>query len=488
MTGRALVLLGGLVLAACSRHQPPQEPPALAVPAAAEPGRREVTFARQELAPGHWRLHVRWGPAVAPAGGSMAIMHECGRLTADEGYTWFVLDEQQRRDPPAERSSRVTLRLSHEVPEGHTPVRFDAPDGGSALMAAVGATRQALHAPSLLETFDQLAAARPSPTGNASPPAPVDDEPEAWTRTLFFEDPGLGTLRSLTWVDDRLALAGQRALAWISAEGQVLERVDLAREMTCPVPVDVDGDGRWEVLDAGGGWSAVGLADDRGQPLWSVDGGWLSPAPNGLTAADLDGDGTLEFLVGFNGGGGLTLYDAAGAEVWSVAGRNVFHADAFDLDGDGQPEIVHAAGGGLVARDRQGRQLDVPLPELSSFCTVSDRTGRPVLGAIVGGAARLFDPIGGAELARFTVPRGGHDDFALAWLEQGERTVAAVARTLGASNGVAELLLFDADSGARLWHQQLPVAYLSLATVPGADGQDLLVAAGSQVWRYRPAD
>jgi hypothetical protein len=120
-------------------------------------------------------------------------------------------------------------------------------------------------------------------------------------------------------------------------------------------PHDLDGDGVQEVLDFAGGASRLNLRRARGggftgERAWSLpdDGGVIGVAL--ASSADLDGDGAPELLTtAINGSRSNPIY------VWSIASDGsavpsrsfpgvlngtAWSADAADLDGDGDSDIL----------------------------------------------------------------------------------------------------------------------------------------------------
>ncbi|MCX6338806.1 MAG: hypothetical protein NTX71_02660 [Candidatus Aureabacteria bacterium] len=64
-----------------------------------------------------------------------------------------------------------------------------------------------------------------------------------------------------------------------------------------PELVDVDGDGTFEIMRGGGGFSDVGLLDDKGNPLWIFQPNPGRHTTNKLIYGDLNKDGAIEFYA-----------------------------------------------------------------------------------------------------------------------------------------------------------------------------------------------
>ncbi len=100
---------------------------------------------------------------------------------------------------------------------------------------------------------------------------------------------------------------------------------------------DVDGDGAREVAVAGGD-GLIYLLNDDGQLRWSYD---VGRSLISIATADLDGDGRLEILPGPLRGDQLLALDADGLPIWQVATTaEVGLVQPADTDGDGLAEVI----------------------------------------------------------------------------------------------------------------------------------------------------
>jgi len=150
----------------------------------------------------------------------------------------------------------------------------------------------------------------------------------------------------------------RRQVVCISAQGRRLWSFGegfSARLTSTPSAGDLDGDGRLEVLVAGGGGNLVCLRGD-GSLAWRIktDGevDWCAPV-----ICDLDGDGSPEIILG--SAGGLHCLSATGAERWKArqfGGVGTLPAVA-DLNGDGKQEIAVPVDRSLFCLDADGNTL-----------------------------------------------------------------------------------------------------------------------------------
>jgi|GEM_PF-2685868 len=458
-----------------------------------QPGRAGVTFAQEATGAGEMCVRYRWGPAVTPAGLAFSIGAHSAKLTVAEGMVYFA---QRDRQTTGEREGLVYVDMFQSPPEGHTAVR---PGEAASVLDLLGNVhnRVVQHAPSMVAG---LAAGGTGVRPGAAQLAadPILAPGQGWVRELILEDPRLGEVRSLTWFPSQqsgrsgLCVAGQQMALWLDEAGVVQDHVAFTPPTTHPIPVDVEGDGIFEYMDAGGGWQSVGLRDARGAVIWTYPQGTLSglfsATPDGMACGDLDGDGTLEFVSGMNSRGGLFVFDDDGTVLQRHDAVNVFSVGVLDVDGDGAVEIVHSDQGGLAVRAADGTPMDAPLPSFTSFSVVTDMYGDPALGQIRGDHALLTEP-DGTVAGRFPVKPSGHKDISVAWVPMGggEQAVA-IARTIGASNGQSELYIFTAG-GKPLHHEIIPAAHTVVAASPEVPGgpHSLVVAAGPRLWRYHPA-
>ena len=292
-------------------------------------------------------------------------------------------------------------------------------------------------------------------------------------------------------------VGGQNGCARLTTDGAERGRVRFAHRVVNPVPIDVDGDGRWETMACGGGWSDVGLLDAEGHPLWHFpDGAHSLAAADAMAAGPVGPNGSLAFVIGMNGGDGVHFLDVEGARFRHVDGSNVFSVAVADLDGDGAAEIVHSGGGGfggrIWVRDRDGAPLRRLDAELGFFSLIRwpEPDSPPRLLGIDDDTVQVVDPCvepDGEVLAEFELPDGGFAEPAgtLVRLAAGAPRFLAVSRTIRATWHRSALYVYDSERRL-VYHEVFPHPHLGIVAVPSAAGgaEDLLVGVGTTLWRY----
>lgn len=163
------------------------------------------------------------------------------------------------------------------------------------------------------------------------------------------------------------------------------------------LPVDLNGDGKLEVLECAswGQWGAWTM--DR-RFLWTFDPGRDQHSNRHPGLGDVDGDGRLE-IGALHNGGFFRCYDAAtGTLKWELQGvRQWTDVVTADVDNDGRPEFI-AGGSALAAikalNEKSGKVLwEVPVPGGARSPAIADIDGDGFGEIVVGcgdGKVRVY--------------------------------------------------------------------------------------------------
>jgi hypothetical protein len=426
---------------------------------------------------------------LSPVGSSMTHSLRAVQIAREKGYRYLEIGEVT---PTGQRMGTYTLHFHDELPEGRRVFSL-AED-----MERSGGRRDG-DAPALIDTaeiVERMGEFPPRPT-TAPPPKPhTADVLGRLERSLFVVVDTPDQIRSIRQgrfdpaAPVELCVAGRSGASFVGLDGDVRAHVRFEERANSVEPVDVDGDGVYEFMNRGGGWSDVSLIDAKGQTLWTFPpAGADGPTPDDMAAGDLDGDGQTEFVVGTNAGGGVHVLDGEGRTLRVIEGVNVFSVAVLDTDGDGTREIVHSFGGSgpstILVRTAGGdlvRRLEVGS---SSFSILWNEDGTPSLLTSDDGGCSIHD-FSGRAIRRHPTGRGGHAPHAVhVRLDASADAYLAVVRTIGATAGVSQLELFD-PGGALVHREEFRHSRLAAAArSPGADAeQTLLVGAGNEVWEY----
>ena len=163
--------------------------------------------------------------------------------------------------------------------------------------------------------------------GCASSPQPprVVIDSTAVAKTAVFTERVRGTVKTIQKGDfhsnpgDEIAVVGQMDVWLLSADNyELVEKYEIAEDTILgltPRLVDVNGDGRYEIMKGGGGYGDVGVIDPQGRTIWKFQPDPDLP-PMRMVPADLDTDSSLEFYVADYTG--LYRLNSDGSVEWKI--------------------------------------------------------------------------------------------------------------------------------------------------------------------------
>lgn len=252
--------------------------------------------------------------------------------------------------------------------------------------------------------------------------------------------------------------------------------------------LDTDSDGTFEFLNRGSWACDVSLLDHTGKALWTYGG---KPGVNDACPVDVDGDGRIEIVVGFNGEGGLHLLDAEGRRIWRRDATDVWCVGALAANEAGQQQIVHSnAAGELVVRNADGQITHRTEPGVfySHFSVCpwpAPGAGQALLRADQD-AVRVLEP-DGTILDRLAVPACrslGHVRGVFVRLAGKEDLYFAVL--IEYRNWRRSHLCVFGTEMELLYQEVLGEACGAIAAVPmpASDREAILVGGNGTVWQY----
>lgn len=134
-----------------------------------------------------------------------------------------------------------------------------------------------------------------------------------------------------------------------------------------PAVANFDGDDEAEIVVISS--NTVRLLDTDGSEIWSKtvssSGGYFGPP----AVADFDGDGDPDIAVPLYPG--VAVLDGDGNILWQQSGTSGSFFDgvsAYDLDGDGDWEVLHVGSGGLTIYQGSDGTVLSTLPAAQSYC------------------------------------------------------------------------------------------------------------------------
>lgn len=216
-----------------------------------------------------------------------------------------------------------------------------------------------------------------------------------------------------------------------------------------PRPMDIDGDGRDEIM------AGYAMLNPDGAIMWDLEGSGLPLTPGHLDCARVFHAGQTpsdcRLALTLCGDNCVALIDGDGAVIWSVTGH---HFESIDIgkvcaDVPGKQVVVdidHREVGvsPLWVLDDQGSLLGQIITDGSRHHTLIDWFGDGVESIVMGTAAAMFDGRG-RKVGVFDVPAA-----AVGMCAKGDMTGNGAADLIFSSNPASEVCIFANEMGAKL--------------------------------------
>jgi hypothetical protein len=316
-------------------------------------------------------------------------------------------------------------------------------------------------------------------------------------RRVVFSGEPLQKINAITTVSNQgkamIVVGGRDGAAFLTRD-YVQERFvpfsPTSPWMATTVAIDVDGDGRYEFMDRGGGWSPVKLVSNEGQMLWSFPDDYKRSrlAADQMAAGDLDADGHLDFVVGMNAGGGVYALARDGSVKWRHQAHSVNSVEIVDLNGDGKLEIVHIDGRDVVIRDSKGteiRRFEFPAYTFHPLIWKLHPEGIFIVGS-KNSFIHLFNPLGN-KISTVRLPHGEGYPGAIQPVRFGGTLFYAAATRVSYAYKIGYLYIFS-ESGQVLHEEIFTERVEALAAIPDplrAGSEILLIGVGTQMIEYQ---
>jgi hypothetical protein len=264
---------------------------------------------------------------------------------------------------------------------------------------------------------------------------------------------------------------GRGLLLVLDPTGKVLHEDDALPKVPALAFLDVDRDGRSEILYGTWEGAIVACASD-GRIVRSVP---ASGRVRSIALGDLDGDGEPEIVAGTEGGRVLVLDRAFSTRFELDAPASPWWLAAADLDGDGRAEIVGASRHGrvLVWTIENGPRWEMSLGGPASRALLAQdldgRPGRELVTASGGRESRVLC-LGGEGAERWAQPMTGETRGLTAGDLDGDGRPEILA-----ASSEGRLLVFGPD-GTRRQEASVPegITGLALADLEGDRRPEIL--------------
>jgi tetratricopeptide (TPR) repeat protein len=247
-------------------------------------------------------------------------------------------------------------------------------------------------------------------------------------------------------------------------------------ETTIPwdvVLLDLNADGRAELVNRGGNWHPAGVFAEDGKPLWRTPFG-----TDRLAFGHLDADDSIDFAIGMNGAGGVARLDAQGRELWKRPAHNARSVEIVDVNGDGRAEVLHVDGCAVVIRDAAGEEvgrITCAGDSITPFAMDPRGSGPPRIAHVSGDRLHVhaLDGLIVEDLELGAPAEWG--DLALASVDAGDGGGQGLAVTISYTGLRRTLLNVYGGRGELVYREVLPWRCPSLRVDSGASTRDVLL-------------
>jgi len=309
------------------------------------------------------------------------------------------------------------------------------------------------------------------------------------TKSLYYEGYFIGGVRLVQSLPDKkVAIFGQKDGVILNVKNNTLKAaVAFQRKAVLkPEIVDVENDGRFEIMLRGSGYGDVGLLDYNGKTLWIYKPDKKLPSKS-MVSGDLDRDGRLEFYAATHNG--LHRLDYKGRKIWEVEVENRMDSVAvYDPGKNGVPLVITICFNGQIQfRNCNGQLVREIKPKIKfrDLQLINWPTSGHIL-AKSGKSIYILD-FNGKTIFKYT-PKYGFNNFCGTGVKLSDNQNPYLAVITAARSRTFRQLLSIFSPDGKLVYQEVLKKGPTLCTISSdsSKSEHLLVGDGTgNVWEYR---